>query len=107
VPYGGCISRNPVEHLTRPADRNGLGMSHDQGRDELARTEGFCSMMSESPDVYSEWKRLVIDYRVSGVQVHDARLVAAMRVHGAARILTFNEEDFKRYENIIGIILPA
>jgi predicted nucleic acid-binding protein len=37
---------------------------------------------------------------VSGVQVHDARLVAAMRVHGVKRILTFNERDFARYADV-------
>jgi predicted nucleic acid-binding protein len=34
------------------------------------------------------------------VQVHDARLVAAMRVHGVKRILTFNDKDFARYTDI-------
>jgi predicted nucleic acid-binding protein len=29
--------------------------------------------------------------------VHDARLVAAMNVHGVRRILTFNTDDFARY----------
>jgi predicted nucleic acid-binding protein len=37
---------------------------------------------------------------VSGVQVHDARLVAAMRVHGVKSILTFNDRDFTRYTDI-------
>jgi predicted nucleic acid-binding protein len=35
-----------------------------------------------------------------GVQVHDARLAAAMRVPGIQRILTFNERDFARYPDI-------
>lgn len=41
-----------------------------------------------------------IAHNVSGVQVHDARLVAAMRVHGVSRILTFNDKDFTRYADI-------
>jgi len=40
------------------------------------------------------WK-LLVTYDMSGVQVHDARLAAAMRVHGVKRILTFN--DFAGY----------
>jgi hypothetical protein len=36
-------------------------------------------------------------YAVSGVQVHDARLVAVMKVHGVAHILTLNAADFRRY----------
>lgn len=35
-----------------------------------------------------------------GIQVHDARLVAAMKVHGVARILTINVTDFSRYPGI-------
>ena len=44
-------------------------------------------------------------YRVSGVQVHDARLVAAMIVHDVTHILTFNTQDFTRYapDGIIAI----
>src|SRR5438045_1388711 len=91
---------------TRPADRNGLGMSHEKAADELSRIEAFCSMLSESPEVYSEWKRLVFQYQVTGVKVHDARLVAAMKVYGVARILTFNHDDFARYGDIIEVLVP-
>jgi len=41
-----------------------------------------------------------VDYRVAGVQVHDARLVAAMLVHGIRNILTFKTQDFTRYSAI-------
>ena len=37
---------------------------------------------------------------------HDARLVAAMRRHGTAHILTFNEIDFRRYPEIT-VLTPA
>jgi predicted nucleic acid-binding protein len=42
----------------------------------------------------------VADYRVSGKNAHDARLVAAMVVHGIDSILTFNAQDFVRYREI-------
>jgi predicted nucleic acid-binding protein len=41
-----------------------------------------------------------IDAVLSGVQVHDARLAAAMHVHGIQRVLTFNARDFARYPDI-------
>jgi predicted nucleic acid-binding protein len=47
--------------------------------------------------VYTEWRRLVVSFEVSGMQVHDARIVAAMIVHGVTHILTFNTADFVRY----------
>jgi predicted nucleic acid-binding protein len=42
---------------------------------------------------------------VLGTKVHDARLVAAMNVHGIERILTFNTGDFARYG--IEVLLPS
>jgi len=38
---------------------------------------------------------------VSGIQAHDARTVAAMRVHGIANLLTLNAKDFRRFSGII------
>jgi hypothetical protein len=45
-------------------------------------------------------RRLLVNYGVSGVQVHDAHLVAAMLVHGVKTILTFNTKDFARFAGI-------
>ena len=42
-------------------------------------------------------------YGVIGVNVHDARLVAAMLVHGLTHILTFNTTDFARYTEITAV----
>jgi predicted nucleic acid-binding protein len=55
-------------------------------------------MLPDSPDVYPEWKRLVVQHAVRGSKVHDAKLVATMNVHGIRQILTFNTGDFARYD---------
>jgi predicted nucleic acid-binding protein len=57
-------------------------------------------LLPDSLAVHQEWRKLLVTYNVSGAQVHDARLVAAMRVHGVKQILTFNERDFARYTGI-------
>jgi predicted nucleic acid-binding protein len=49
---------------------------------------------------------MVVQHRVSGKSVHDARLVAAMIVHGIGEILTFNMQDFTRYTEI-SVLDPA
>ena len=90
---------------TRPVRHNGLGLSQEEAHAELIKVEGFFSPLTESVEVYAEWKRLVLAYRVSGVQAHDARLVAAMIVYLVGRILTFNNDDFRRYTEI-EIIVP-
>ncbi len=85
---------------TRPVDRNGYGLS-PQATDHRARFfEGKLRLLVDSLAVHEEWRKLLVTHSVSGVQVHDARLVAAMRIHGVQRILTFNDKDFTRYSNI-------
>jgi len=86
--------------LTRPADRNGYGLSPIEANRCAVSIEARLRLLPDLPAVHTEWRRLLVDYRVSGVQVHDARLVAAMRVHGVRRILTFNARDFARFDAI-------
>ncbi len=89
--------------LTRPANRNGYGRMPEDA-DRLAQViEGKFRFLPDSLAVHQEWRRLLRDYRVSGVQVHDARLVAAMHVHGVRQILTFNARDFDRYKDVEAI----
>jgi len=54
---------------------------------------------------YPEWRKLVVAFNVSGVQVHDARLVANMKANSVTHILTFNTRDFIRYapEEIVAV----
>jgi predicted nucleic acid-binding protein len=81
-------------------DRNGYGLS-PQETDRLAKTfEERLRLLPDSLGVHEEWRRILVTRSISGVQVHDARLVAAMRVHGVKRILTFNDKDFARHTDI-------
>ena len=82
---------------TRPADKNGIGLSAETARGEVQKIERLLTLLPDSPLAFEEWKWLVGRHRVMGVQVHDARLVALMAVHGVRRILTFNGEHFTRY----------
>jgi predicted nucleic acid-binding protein len=84
---------------TRPTEKNGLGLSIEEAFDELARIEQFFTIVSESPDVYREWKRALVRHQVMGVDAHDTRLVAAMNTYGIKRILTF-DDGFARYAGI-------
>jgi predicted nucleic acid-binding protein len=95
-------SQNLVEFwavATRPASNNGLGLSIEEALAEMAGFKRFFTLLPEQP-LQSEWERLVTTYRVSGKNCHDARLVAAMTVHGTKTILTFNVQDFTRYSEI-------
>jgi predicted nucleic acid-binding protein len=85
---------------TRPEKSNGLGFTIEEAQNSLARLEGFFQILSEDATSYATWKTMLTDRRISGAEVHDARLAAVMRVHGIARIVTFNVSDFVRFREI-------
>jgi predicted nucleic acid-binding protein len=84
---------------TRPISANGLGYLTEQAKAEIDTLRRLFFLLPEFP-LQDTWEGLVSDYVVSGKNVHDARLVAAMVVHGIESILTFNAADFLRYRVI-------
>jgi len=83
---------------TRPTDVNGLGLSIEAAESYTNQLDRFFLILPESAKVFEEWRRIVVRRSVRGVKVHDARLVAAMRVHSVENILTFNVQDFVRFD---------
>lgn len=83
---------------TRPVDRNGFGLSPEETDKRASLFESRLRLLPDNLAVHLEWRRLLLAHRISGVQVHDARLVACMRVHGVHSILTFNVRDFVRFD---------
>jgi predicted nucleic acid-binding protein len=86
---------------TRPADRNGFGFSVSEADDRAGLIESKLTFAADSEATHREWRRIVVTKRVSGVQVHDARLVAAMHIYRISNLLTLNADDFRRYDNIV------
>jgi predicted nucleic acid-binding protein len=85
---------------TRPRDKNGFGLTVAE-TDRLARViERDFEFLPDSRETHERWRALLIQHNVHGVQVHDARLAAAMYVHGVGRLLTMNVRDFKRFDNL-------
>jgi len=91
---------------TRPTTANGFGYTPNQAAAELVRLQALFSLLPDTPAILPEWQRLVVAHQVSGKNAHDARLVAAMIVHGLTHILTFNIQDFTRYPGIT-VLDPA
>jgi predicted nucleic acid-binding protein len=97
------VAQNLIELwavATRPLEQNGLGMSPDRAGAELERIKGMFLLLPETPAIYPAWEALVTRHRVLGKVAHDARLVAAMQVHGLTAILTFDKTGFSRYPGI-------
>jgi predicted nucleic acid-binding protein len=102
-------SQNCIEFwnvATRPLEKNGFGLTPPETARLLQLIERLFPLLPDSSEIYQEWRRLVVAFGVSGVQVHDARLVASMKVNSIPNILTFNVEDFKRYISE-GIVVVA
>ena len=85
---------------TRPGSQNGLGLSTGEAASELMRLKSLFPLLPDTPAIYPVWESLVVRYQVSGKSAHDARLVAAMQVHGLTGILTFDRAGFSRYSGI-------
>ncbi len=90
-------------HTTDCPER--FGFSPTAADRRLRRLEWLFQLLPDSPAVYPEWRRLVVAHGVSGVQVHDARLVAFMLIHKVGPILTLNTADFARYapEGVVAV----
>jgi predicted nucleic acid-binding protein len=96
------VPQNLIEFwavATRPVMSNSLGLSVADACQELQRLKILLLLLPEENALYATWENLVYSVGVSGKQVHDARLVAAMHVHRISHILTFNGSDFARYQS--------
>ncbi|SRR6266851_8797631 len=89
--------------MTRPVARNGFGLTTTEAEREVRAIEEGMSFLPDNEAIYREWRRIVMQRSVSGVQVYDARLAAAMIVHGIRHILTLNVTDFSRYASLTAV----
>ena len=114
VIWRGALSRHYTPQVvaefwnvcTRPASaRGGFGLSPAE-TERRARVIGhYLAMLPDTLATYLEWRRLVVTHAVAGAAVHDARLVASMKVYGVPHLVTFTVEDFRRYHDI-AVIAP-
>ncbi|MSV29056.1 MAG: PIN domain-containing protein [Bryobacterales bacterium] len=104
-----CFPQNLVEFWnasTRPATANGLGFTPAQAARYVDRFQSLLRLLPDTPEIFPAWRKLVLEHHVSGIKVHDARIVAAMTIHHVRKILSFDRDDFKRYTSI-SVVHPA
>jgi predicted nucleic acid-binding protein len=89
--------------MTRPIARNGFGLTVAEADREVRAIEAGMSFLPDNEAIYREWRRIVVQHAVSGVQVYDARLAATVFVYGIRHILTLNVADFSRYRGLTAI----
>ena len=92
-----CAAQNIAEFWnvsTRPADKNGFGLTIPEVQIELSQLETVVAILPETLEVFAEWKRLVLAHEVRGVQVHDARLAMLWRALVCVMAGLLNGESF-------------
>jgi predicted nucleic acid-binding protein len=93
---------------TRPASaRGGFGLVVPIVEARVKLIEKMGAVLPFSSRAYGEWRRLVVQHQITGVSVHDARLVATMTTANISQILTLNVADFQRYASITAITPDA
>jgi len=82
------VAQNVAEFwnvATRPVANNGLGFSIQEAHEEVKRFSTILPLLPDTDRIYPEWLHLIVLHEVLGVKVYDARLIAAMSVHGVTR----------------------
>lgn len=91
---------------TRPVKVNGFGWTVPETRLRIGRLERVFRFLPDPADHFDTWEQLIFQNACHGKVAHDARLVAAMELHGVGAILTFNVTDFTRFPGIT-VLDPA
>jgi predicted nucleic acid-binding protein len=97
------IIREYVAALSRPQSfTRAIPVSHLIPA--VRRMESRFRVADENADVCDELLGLLERFAVAGKQIHDANIVATMRVHGIKRLVTDNTADFLRFSSIIDLV---
>jgi predicted nucleic acid-binding protein len=88
---------------TRPLEVNGLGLSVELTDRYTNQLEQFFDILPDASEVFRTWRKIVVDHRVMGAKVHDARLVAMMKTYEIQTVVTFNVADFTRFTEIAAV----
>lgn len=100
----GQVLREYLAVATRPAKSNGLGLSPADAVANVRALRSRLQVLAEDGRQQDTLLRLVHEHDVSGKQVHDANIVAAMLAASLEVLLTLNGEDFRRYEPALQVL---
>src|SRR5580700_9915789 len=71
---------------TRPVAGNGLGLAVAEAKTEFDKLKRSFLLLADPLALLDEWERLVVNHDCKGKSAHDARIVAAMNVHGVRQL---------------------
>lgn len=85
---------------TRPIVNNGLGQSAAECDRAVEGILATFPLKDDTSGIFTEWRKLVSAHDCHGKIAHDARIVAALRIHALTHLLTFNVGDFARFPGL-------
>lgn len=100
----GQVLREYLCVATRPAERNGLGLSTPDALGNVRAIRERTTLLAEDGKVTDRLLALLADVRCGGRQVHDANLVATMLVYRVDTVVTMNLADFARFKGHVSLI---
>ena len=100
----GQVLREYLTVATRPAAKNGLGLTLSDALVNVRAIRERTTLLAEDARVADRLLGLLADVECLGKQVHDANLVATMMVHDVGAVVTMNLEDFARFERHVSLI---
>jgi predicted nucleic acid-binding protein len=99
----GQVLREYLAVATRPLAANGLGLDPHVAAANADVLASRLEILPEDASVAFELRRLVRVWGLRGRSVFDANLVAMMRVHAVADILTDDPRDLYRFESEVTV----
>lgn len=99
--FSAQIVREYVVVATRPAEANGLGLSLDLALENVAEFRSVIRLLPEEKPLLPSLLELLRAIPVRGKAVHDALVVATMRVHKVRELVTANPGDFERFSDVV------
>jgi predicted nucleic acid-binding protein len=99
----GQVLREFMVVSTRPAPQNGLGLDVAATLRNLDAVLRRVRLLPEDARVAETLRVLVQATRCAGRQIHDANIVATMRVHDLSTLVTANTGDFARFRDHIEV----
>lgn len=92
---------------TRATESNGLGFTVEDAQRMLSDLRELFPPLRDERGILERWEELVVKHKCQGKVAHDTRLVAAMVRHQITHLLTFNVDDFARFDEITAVTPTA
>ncbi|HEY3356011.1 MAG TPA: PIN domain-containing protein [Polyangia bacterium] len=101
------VAREYLAVATRPAAVNGLGLPLRAALENLAELRRVLRLLPEEKPLLPTLLALLREVPCEGKAIHDALLVATMRVHRVKVLVTSNPHHFDRFRSLVDLVEPT